>query len=407
MINFQLQYCIGGSQFRCLVALPPDPPRNFQPMKALHYLAIVLLVVVIFYLLIAGESLLLPLVIAVALWYLINTLATALGWLSIGRFSIPGPVRLGLSLLIFLAAIWGVVEFIGSTFGGVREMAPVYQENLIRRVESLSIPFVDLGQLRSENFGQVINDWFNLPGFATSLASSAAGVLASSSLILIYVGFLFLEQGKFRKKIEALVSDPEREEEVHGIIRRIREDIQKYISIKMFTSTLTGLLSFGLLLLMGVDFAGIWGLLIFLLNFIPTIGSIIATMFPAMIALAQSDGYFLFLLVLIGIGALQMVIGNVLEPRLMGTSFNLSPIVILLNLALWNTIWGIPGMFLCVPFLIIFTIIMKHFPKTRPIAIILSSDGAVAAPTESYSFGGAAPMLGSDQSGGQDRKGGD
>ena len=99
-------------------------------------------------------------------------------------------------------------------------------------------------------------------------------------------------------------------------------------------STLTGLLSYAYLMIVGVDFAGVWGLLIFLLNFIPTVGSIIATIFPALIALAQSDGYTLFFLVLIGIGAFQVGIGNVLEPRLMGSSFNLSPIIILLNLAL-------------------------------------------------------------------------
>ncbi|MCY3566569.1 MAG: AI-2E family transporter, partial [Gammaproteobacteria bacterium] len=213
---------------------------------------------------------------------------------------------------------------------------------------------------------------------------------------------LFFEQGHFRNKISALITDPEKEEEVHGIFDRIRDDIQKYITIKMFTSTLTGVLSFGLMLLMGVDHAGVWGLLIFLLNFIPTVGSIIATMFPATIALAQSDGYYLFFMVLGGIGALQMIIGNVIEPRLMGSSFNLSPIVILLNLALWGTIWGVPGAFLCVPFLIIFTIIMSHFPRTRPIAIVLSSDGDLRVPLEdaleTFSFtggGGNAPMLGS------------
>jgi len=83
----------------------------------------------------------------------------------------------------------------------------------------------------------------------------------------------------------------------------------------------------------------------------------------------------LFFIVLAGIGLVQLCIGNILEPRLMGSSFNLSPIVILLNLALWGYIWDVPGMFLCVPFLIILTIILSHFPQTRPIAIMLSSDG--------------------------------
>ncbi len=381
-------------------------------MKVPNYLAVVLLVVVVFYLLIVGESLLLPLVIAIALWYLINTLAATLGRLSIGNFSIPGPICLGLSVLTFLAAIWVVVNFLSSSFGGVMEMAPIYQENLIRRLETLSLPFVDVGDIQGENFGQMIIEWIDLPSYATSLAGSAAGILASSSLILIYIGFLFFEQGQFRNKISALISDSEKEKEVGGILDRIRDDIQKYITIKMFTSTLTGVLSFALLLLMGVDFAGVWGLLIFLLNFIPTIGSIIATMFPAMIALAQSDGYFLFLLVLGGIGAFQVMIGNVIEPRLMGSSFNLSPIVILLNLALWGTIWGIPGAFLCVPFLIIFTIIMSHFPRTRPIAIVLSSDGDLRVPLEealeTFSFTGAsgnAPMLGSGDDGESDKQG--
>jgi len=141
-------------------------------------------------------------------------------------------------------------------------------------------------------------------------------------------------------------------------------------------------LSFTFLFTVGVDFAAVWGLLIFLLNFIPTVGSIVATIFPALIALAQSDGYTLFVLVLLGIGALQICIGNILEPRLMGSSFNLSPVVILLNLALWNAIWGIPGMFLCVPFLIIVAIVLSHFPQTRPVAIMLSSDGNLRVPKE-------------------------
>lgn len=382
-------------------------------MKVPNFLAVVLLVVVVFYLLIVGEFLLLPLVIAIALWYLINTLAAALGRLSVGRFSIPRSVCLTLSILTFLAAIWAVINFLSASFGGVMETAPIYQENLIRRLESLSLPFLDVGDFQGENFGQLIADWIDLPSYAASLAGSAAGVLASSSLILIYVGFLFFEQGQFRNKISALVSDPGKEKEVSGIFDRIRDDIQKYITIKMFTSTLTGILSYGLMLLMGVDFAGIWGLLIFLLNFIPTVGSIIATMFPATIALAQSDGYYLFFTVLGGIGAFQMIIGNVIEPRLMGSSFNLSPIVILLNLALWGTIWGIPGAFLCVPFLIIFTIIMSHFPRTRPIAIVLSSDGDLRVPLEealeTFPFaggGGDSPMPDSDDAaGGRDRNG--
>lgn len=349
-------------------------------MKVLNFTASAVLVTLVFYLLVVGESLLLPLVIAIALWYLINTLARGFSRIELAKFKFPMPVCLAASLLTFLLLIWALVNFLSASADDVLDVAPVYQENLTRRLES--VPFIDFAAFEERSLSELITDWIDIPAYARSVASSFAGILANGGLILIYLGFLFLEQGHFSNKISALVSNPEREDEAHRIITRIRDDIQKYISIKMFTSSLTGILSFTFLFTVGVDFAAVWGLLIFLLNFIPTVGSIVATIFPALIALAQSDGYTLFVIVLLGIGALQICIGNILEPRLMGSSFNLSPVVILLNLALWNAIWGIPGMFLCVPFLIIVAIILSHFPQTRPVAIMLSSDGNLRVPKE-------------------------
>jgi predicted PurR-regulated permease PerM len=348
-------------------------------MKVLNFTASALFVVLVFYLLIVGEALLLPLVIAIAFWYLINTLAAAFAAIRIGEFKLPFPVCLTASLLTFLFLVWALINFLSGRVQSVLEVAPVYQVNLVNRIEAL--PFVDLAQFQEMNLMQLLTDWIDIPTYATSVAASFAGILANGGLILIYIGFLFLEQNHFKSKITALASKG-KEEDVNEILGRIRGDIQKYIGIKMFTSALTGSLSYVVMRLLDVDFAGVWGLLIFLLNFIPTVGSIIATIFPAMIALAQSDGYSLFLFVLLGIGAIQICVGNILEPRLMGSRFNMSPIVILLNLALWGYIWGVPGMFLCVPFLIIITIILSYFPQTRPIAIILSRDGKLVVPKQ-------------------------
>ena len=349
-------------------------------MKILNYTATAVLIFLIFYLLFIGKDLLLPLVIAIALWYLINVLARAFSRIAICGFRLPMPVCLTASFLTFIFLILALINFLSSTVGDVLDVAPIYQENLTTRLENLS--FVDMSEFEGQSLPQLLTTWLDIPSFLTSIASSLTSILASGGLILIYIGFLFLEQGHFTNKITALVADPNKEQDANKIINRIRDDIQKYITIKIITSSLTGMLSYIILRIADVDFAGVWGLLIFLLNFIPTIGSIIATIFPALIALAQSDGYTLFLVVLFGIGALQVCIGNILEPRLMGSSFNLSPIIILLNLALWGYIWGIPGMFLCVPFLIIVTIILSHFPQTRPMAIILSSDGRLRVPIE-------------------------
>ena len=349
-------------------------------MKILNYTATAVLIFLVFYLLFIGKDLLLPLVIAIALWYLINVLARAFSHIAIGGFRFPMPVCLTASFLTFIFLILALINFLSSTVGDVLDVAPIYQENLTTRLENLS--FVDMSEFEGQSLPQLLTTWLDIPSFLTSIASSLTSILASGGLILIYIGFLFLEQGHFTNKITALVADPNKEQDANKIINRIRDDIQKYITIKVITSSLTGILSYIILRIADVDFAGVWGLLIFLLNFIPTIGSIIATIFPALIALAQSDGYTLFLVVLFGLGALQVCIGNILEPRLMGSSFNLSPIIILLNLALWGYIWGIPGMFLCVPFLIIVTIILSHFPQTRPMAIILSSDGRLRVPVE-------------------------
>lgn len=349
-------------------------------MKMLNFTAAAIFVVLVFYLLVVGEALLLPLVIAITFWYLINTLANAFAQLRFGNFRFPKSACLAASFFTFVLLVYLLVNFLSGRFRAVVEVAPIYQQNLMARLENL--PFIDYSRLEEQNFMQLVTLWIDIPTYATSVAASFAGILASGGLILIYMAFLFLEQKHFHAKIDALVGNRGNVADVDEVIERIHEDIQKYLGIKIFTSALTGILSYIFLRIVDVDFAGVWGLLIFLLNFIPTVGSIVATIFPAMIALAQSDGYALFVLVLIGIGAVQVCVGNILEPRLMGSRFNLSPLVILLNLALWGYIWGVPGMFLCVPFLIIITIVLSYFPATRPIAIMLSSNGKLAVPKD-------------------------
>ena len=331
-----------------------------------------------FYILVIGQALLLPLVVAVAIWFLINLLATGFRSIPLGGLQLPRSLCLLASILTFFALGWLVVNFIGDSIADVGKVIPSYQDNLENRLRGL--PFSNyLFDSESGRFSGFFLEagWLDLPGIFTSLAGSFTSVITSSGLILIYIVFLFLEQGAIDQKISYLVGNVDREKKVRKIISKIKNDINKYISIKLFTSTLTGVLSYILLRIVGVDFAGVWGLLIFLLNFIPTIGSIIATIFPAIISLAQYEGYGHFLVVLGGVGALQNVIGNFLEPKMMGTSFNLSPLLILLNLGLWGYIWGVIGMFLCVPFLIIIYIVLAHFPQTRPIAVMLSSNGNV------------------------------
>ncbi len=347
-------------------------------MRILDITAAAILVVLVFYILMVGEDLLLPLVVAITLWFLINLLAGAFHSIPLGKFRIPKALCLLASFCTLGAVVWAVVTVLSSNIADIAEVVPQYQLNLENRAREL--PFSDfLLDSESGRFSVAFlqEGWLDLPGIFTSIAVSFTNIVTQGGMIVIYILFLFLEQGAIDRKISNLVNDPAKEKKVRRIMSQISADIHKYIGIKMFTSSLTGILSYGLLLMIGVDFAAVWGLLIFLLNFIPTIGSIIATIFPAMIALAQFEGYTEFFLVLGGIGLFQQLIGNLLEPKITGSSFNLSPLLILLNLGLWSYIWGVIGMFLCVPFLIIIYIVLAHFPQTRPIAVLLSSDGRV------------------------------
>ncbi|MCH9755622.1 MAG: AI-2E family transporter, partial [Gammaproteobacteria bacterium] len=140
---------------------------------------------------------------------------------------------------------------------------------------------------------------------------------------------------------------------------------------------LTATASWGIMAWIGLDFAEFWALLIFFLNYIPNIGAIIATLFPALLALIQFQSWMPFVAMTSGLVAVQFLIGNIIEPRYLGRSLNLSPLVILFALGLWGVIWGVMGMFLSVPITVMMIILFAHFPATRPIAVLLSKDGKI------------------------------
>ena len=159
---------------------------------------------------------------------------------------------------------------------------------------------------------------------------------------------------------------------VKGMVDKIGKSITGYLGIKTFTSLLTGFISYFALLFIGVDAPLFWAFLIFILNYIPTVGSLIATFFPTAFALLQYGDLSHAVLVLSIVGAIQVIVGNILEPRFMGSSLNISPLVVILTLIVWNAIWGVVGMLLSVPITVIIIIVLAEFEGSRPIAILLS-----------------------------------
>jgi predicted PurR-regulated permease PerM len=161
---------------------------------------------------------------------------------------------------------------------------------------------------------------------------------------------------------------------IMGIVESINQAISQYIAVKTLVSALAGLLSYAVLALMGVELAASWALLIFLFNYIPYVGSMIACALPIGLSFLQFDDELwkpiLITVLLIGI---QQGIGSWIEPRMAGQRLHVSPLLIVLSLTFWWTVWGIFGAILAVPLLVILRIVLDNIPETKPIATLMSN----------------------------------
>lgn len=322
-------------------------------------------------LLVTGRDLLIPLAISVMIWYLIDALVRLFGRIRLGPFRLPGWVNLPAAVLAIIIALVVIGNMIGDNIAQVVQAAPEYQANLERLVADVAgfLGFTQVPQM-SQLLGEL-----NLRQLATNFASAATGVVGNAGIILIYVLFLLIEQRTFDQKLTAMFDDAEREQEFRSLLQHMQAQIQSYVWIKTLMSLITGGISYAILLLVGVDFAAFWAFVIFLLNYIPTIGSLLGVVFPALLTLVQFTSPIPFVIVVAALGVTQFAIGNLIEPRVMGSTLNLSPFVVILSLVVWGSLWGIVGAILCVPITVIGMIIFAHFDKTRPIAVLLSGNG--------------------------------
>ena len=339
-----------------------------------------------FYILAIGKDFLLPLVIAIVFWYLSLTLASGYEKIKIKSFQMPHWGALLLSLITFFFFFWFIYSLIMTNTAGLMRDSFKYQDKFFSLVASIDAWLSNLYDLLNievadpPTLKSLIGD-VNIPGLLSSMGTILLGlikVIASyMGMILIYLIFLFLEHRTFDKKIAALTASKKGRKDAMELIEEIGKDINLYLTIKTLASFGTAMISYFVLQIIGVDFAAFWALLIFLLNYIPTVGSIIAVVFPFLFAFIQFDTVYPAFIVGILLVGIQFVMGNVVEPKMQGQSLNLSPLVIVLSLVFWGKIWGIAGAFLCVPIMVIINIILSRFPTTRPIAILLSANGKI------------------------------
>ncbi len=285
---------------------------------------------------------------------------------------------IAVTLIIFAIVTFGVIvtSVLSTSIHRFSENLPEYQERLQLITQSMVLSLNKIGlnikideMVQTANLGKVM-------GFVGSTFNQFLGALTNIFLILMMVIFLLLELGSFNNKFRIISNNPG---QTMANLADVTGTINKYFKIKTITSILTAIPIIIVLNLMGIDFPLLWGLVVFLLNFVPNIGSILAAVPVILLALVQfgfvaaAEVIILYLLV-------NNVVGNFLEPKLMGRNLGLSTLVVFLSLVFWGWLLGPVGMFLSVPLTMTLKIIMDNNDNTRWIAILLSNDAEIEQP---------------------------
>ncbi len=284
------------------------------------------------------------------------------------------PVSLATLIVVVAITLIGlvIVAIIGTSLNDFAGSLPTYQANIQEKSQGL---LAWLAQNGFEGLDRGLIDTLD-PGVAMQyvavLLFGLKTVLTSGFLIILTVIFILLEASSFPSKLHAALANPER---AVLFFEKFNTNLQRYIVIKTLTSLATGILITIWMLILGVDYPLLWGFLAFLLNFIPTIGSILAAIPTALLALVQlGSGY--MVLVLIGYLVVNMTIGNFIEPKVMGRGLGLSTLVVFLSLVFWGYILGPVGMLLAVPLTMILKIALGSNEETSWIATMLGSESA-------------------------------
>lgn len=344
-------------------------------LKFLNVCAALGILALTVYVLIIGQSFLQPLVVAVMLWYLMITLQQTI--MATRRFGISIPYAPAMLLAIagVVAAIWVLVALINSSISELIASAPQYQD----RFQQLVRQGIQLMGLPQENPLEGLIGRISIPTIVQRTALALTSLAGDLGLILIYTGFLLLEHRTFSRKLEAMSKTETQHTQVRTAFVEISQDIKTYVRIKTALGLITAILVYGIMKGVGLQLAEFWAVVTFISYFIPTVGAIISVLGPMLLLIIQFTDVALIASVSIAIVTIQVVMNNAVEPRLVGRSLNLSSLVIIVSLVFWGLVWGVLGMFLCVPFMVIINIVLSKFEGTRPIAILLSADGNVGS----------------------------
>ena len=237
-----------------------------------------------------------------------------------------------------------------------------------------------------------LDDLFDEINPATYVGKIAGGLRKGGEVAvftLIYLGFLLASRRGFTAKRSALFAGEGSAREAARVFERIRRGVESYIWVQTVVGLIIAAVSAAMMAAVGLSHILFWSFIIFLANYIPAIGAAIGVLLPPLFGLVELDGVWRVVVLVAGLEATHFIVSHVVQPRMQGKSLNLDPIVILLALTFWGLLWGVTGAFLSTPLTVVMMAILAEFRGTRPIAVLLSSDGKPYA-EEPHAAGGRA-----------------
>lgn len=346
-------------------------PRD-RLQSIVHGAALALIVGWVLY---VGRQVFVPMVFSVLVAYVIIGLARAITAVPVVGPRVPAPLRYVLSILGIAVVLAAGVSLVVNNIGRVVQLAPIYQDTLLERIqqgaEFFGLRAAPTWTALREDFLEQIR----LQDLIGPTVLSVTGIGMTLLIVLLYVTFLLIEKRVFAAKLRNLSDDPRDVSRIRQVLDSINIRTGQYLAVKTLINVVLGVVSWAMMAAFGLEFAGFWAVLIAVLNYVPYIGSFLGVLFPVAWAIVQFGDPGTVITLLLLLTAAQFVIGNFLDPFLMGNSLNLSPFVILASLTIWGGLWGIPGAFLAVPITAVLVIVLSEFRGTRPIAVLMSRNG--------------------------------
>lgn len=316
----------------------------------------------------AAEAIIVPFILAVFISILVSP---GVYWMK--RRGLPTWLAVLIVILLVAGALVGVSLLIGQSLREFTNELPRYQEKLSTQWESIVAFAARHGiELPAGEIHKLVNPATAL-GLVQNLFAAMLGILANGFLILLIIVFLLLEASDIPDKIRAIAVKPQQQLKDMDFLA---VQVFRYFAIKTATSLATGIFVAVWLWIFGVKFAFLWGLLAFLLNYIPNIGSLIAAI-PAVLLALVEQGFGGAMLTATGYVIVNTVVGSIIEPRVMGEGLGLSTLVVFLSLIFWGWVLGPIGMLLSAPLTMGVKIVLQSQDDTRWVAVLLSSGKAV------------------------------